>query len=85
MNWLVFMLILIVLIGPLRRRVFGRHTITFSVPAIIGGIVGLIYGCRAQASGAMIPGLPLICAFFGAGILGLACKDMLDDLFGSKK
>ena len=84
MKWLVFIVVLTILLGPMRRHAFGKH-ITFTLPGIVGAGIGFMYGCWARAHGAPVPGLPLLCAVIGAFVLGGAAKRVLDDLFNRRK
>lgn len=85
MIWIIVIIIFFLLLGPLRRHAFGRHGITLTLPALLGGGIGLWYGLRAQAQGVGIPHLPLICMVFGAMMLGGAVKAGLDDIIRNWK
>jgi len=80
MTWLVVVILLFLIFGPLRRFAFAKNAITFTLPSLAGGALGLFFGLRAEAQWANIPGLALFCMVFGAMTLGGAVKSGLDDI-----
>ena len=85
MTWLVVIAILFLVFGPLRRHAFGRQGITFTLPALAGGALGLWFGLRAEAQGAQIPGLTLLCVALGAFWIGGAVKAGLNEMLRGGK
>lgn len=81
MRWLVAFIILILILGPLRRAVLRSWR--FSVPALLAG-----FGSWLVLSTVMAPGEPWIaCAVppFVAIGAGAAVKEWLDGVFGKEK
>jgi len=74
-------------IGPLRRPILRRAG--FTIPAIAGGVVGLVLGSALAAYVRLPPGMAGVVALLGAGAmamyLGEAFKGWFDRVFGPRK
>jgi len=87
MRSLLILLLLALVLGPLRRPLL-RHA-RFTVPAIIGGILGLALGCFLATRAGLPPLFAALLVLVVAGALamhlGEACKNYIDRIFGPRK
>ena len=83
MIWLLVIVgVLLLLVGPLRRRVLAHWRIV--VPLVVGGVLGLILVNKFMASSA--PGwLFIVGPIFGGLIIGGACRDFLNEILDDRK
>jgi peptidoglycan/LPS O-acetylase OafA/YrhL len=87
MKLLLLLLVVALLLGPL-RRLYLRHA-RFTIPATIGGLVGLILGAFIAAQAGLPSPLGGLLAMVAAGALavhaGESCKAWCDRVLGPKE
>jgi hypothetical protein len=83
--WIVLIVALLLVLGPLRRFAFRMPVVLFVVPAFIGAFLGITYAYRSGAYRMGIPGLPLLLMLFGAGMIGGGVGSSLLEIFRGGK
>lgn len=71
-------------LAPLRRVAFARRAVTFTLPAIAGGLAGMLIGLWLQARLAGVEHLVLLATVLGALGCGIGAKPLLDDFFDNR-
>jgi len=91
MRIVLFLVIVALLLGPLRRPLLKPLFITharFTIPAIAGGVVGLLLGCYVATMAGLPPALVGLLSLAAASALALSAgqgsKDWFDQTFGKK-
>lgn len=79
MKWLIFIVALLLLLGPLRRHFFRQWR--FTVPAVLWGFLAWIVlsGIMKPQDPWWMPWIVAICVALGAGTAG---KQFFDEVFG---
>ena len=82
MKWLITILLMLLILGPLRRAFFRNWR--FNVPAVLAGLVAWVV--VSNAIGPLDPWwMPHAVAAFVALGAGAAVKQWLDEVFGKEK
>lgn len=86
MFWIFLILLMIILLGPLRRPYLrhGRYTIPATAGLIVGLIVGSYVMSLAGVSGLMALAIPIAMALGLAGLWGQTAKGWSDRTFGER-
>jgi hypothetical protein len=82
MKWLLFFVMVVLILGPL-RRFFFRHW-SFCIPATVTTCV--MWHMVSALKSPAVPGwLAALCAVIGGVIAGGTCKEYLDQLFRKER